>query len=145
LTRFRLFQEAFEAVGDYLAGFFCGEEAFEDAEIYVNGEVVVGDEDGAGNGSADHIQRAHFGDQRKSESVGVPAAVFLNEFDGQGDRAGEDVVEGAVESLFDFVFAAVVGDGDFHGEANLAGKAERGNRECRVLRPNYGEIPGSKN
>jgi len=25
------FQEAFEAGGDYLAGFFCGEEAFEDA------------------------------------------------------------------------------------------------------------------
>ena len=58
----QLFQEAFEAGGDHLAGFFRGEEAFEDAEVYVNGEVVVGDEDGTGDGSADHIQRAHSGD-----------------------------------------------------------------------------------
>ncbi len=50
----------------------------------------------------------------------------MNEFYRQTDRAGEDIVEGAVEGLFDLSFGAVVGNGDFHGEANVAGKAERG-------------------
>ena len=59
--------------------------------------------------------------------------MLLNEFDGQTDRAGEDVVKRAVESLLDFVFAAVVGDGDFHEEENVARQADLGNTECRVF------------
>jgi hypothetical protein len=116
-----------------LAGFFCGEEAFEDAEVYVNGEVVVGDQHGTGDGRADHIQRAHSGDQRKGEGVGVPAAVLLNEFDGQTDRAGEDVVKRAVESPLDVVLVAVVGDGDLHEEPNLSGSGDGRNTGCAVF------------
>ena len=59
--------------------------------------------------------------------------MLLNEFDGQTDRAGDDVVKGAVESSFDFVFGAVVGDGNFHEEENVAGQADLGNTECRVF------------
>jgi len=65
--------------------------------------------------------------------------MLLNEFDGQTDRAGEDVVKGAVESLFDFLFDAVVGDGDFHEEENVAGSADLGNTECRVFSRTEGE------
>jgi hypothetical protein len=40
----------FKASGDDLAGFVGGDEAFEDAEVCADGEVVIGDEDGAEDG-----------------------------------------------------------------------------------------------
>lgn len=46
----RLLEEGFHAGGDGLLGLGGGDEAFEEAEVGVDGEVVVGDEDGAGNG-----------------------------------------------------------------------------------------------
>jgi len=92
-------------------GFGGGDEAFEEAEVGVDGEVVVGDEDGAGDGSA---HEAGLGDEGEDQSVALPGAAFIGEFDGERDGSGEDVVERAVDGLFNFVDSAFVGDGNFH-------------------------------
>ena len=95
-------------------GFGGGDEAFEEAEIGVDGEVVVGDEDGAGDRSA---HKAGFGYKGKDQSVALPGAAFIGEFDGERDGSGEDVVERAIDGLFDFADGAMVGDGNFHGQS----------------------------
>lgn len=55
-----------------------GDEAFEQAQVGVNGEVVVGDEDGAGDRGA---HKTHFGDEGKDEGVAMPGAALLRKFD----------------------------------------------------------------
>lgn len=74
-----LLQEGFDAGGDGLLGLGGGDEALEEAEVGVNGEVVVSDKDGAGDRGA---HEAHFGDEGKDEGVAMPGAAFLREFDG---------------------------------------------------------------
>jgi hypothetical protein len=59
--------------------------------------------------------------------------VLLNQFDGQGDRAGEDVVERAVDGLLYFFFVAVVGNGDLHGRVNVANSDVGRNTGCGVF------------
>jgi hypothetical protein len=85
------------------------DEELEQAEIDVDGNVTVSHFYGALQRGA---ERSHFCNQRKSELVSIPGALLLQQLDGQVDNGFEQVVEGAIDRLFDFGHRTIVRNGD---------------------------------
>jgi hypothetical protein len=112
----RLVKEAFDALADGVFDLFGGDHVFENAEVDVDGDVLVGDVDGAFDRGA---EESHFDDERKGEAVATPAALFLRELDGHGDGGFKDVVEGTIDGLLDVFFGTLVRDGDFQMDVPL--------------------------
>jgi hypothetical protein len=100
------------------------DKTLEQAEIDVDSDVAVRHFDSTLDRSA---ERPHFGDQGEGEVVSLPGALFLQQLDGQIDNSFEQVVERAIDRLFDFGDRTIVRNGDAH-EA-IAGA------DCQDTRP----------
>jgi len=96
--------------GDHLLGFPGGNHALEEAQVGVDGEVVISDFDGAFDWGA---EQADFGGEGKGEGGALPAFLLGNDLYREAD-ALEQVVERAIDGADDFFRRAIVRDGDTH-------------------------------
>src|SRR5216683_4057723 len=100
-----LSQQAFDAIGqDGLRGFLWNETA-EQAEVGVDGNVVVGDFDGAFDGRA---EQAPLCGESEEQSGALPGSLLDVYFYGEIGGGSEQVVKGAIDGLHDFGFRAIV-------------------------------------
>ena len=106
---------------DYFVCLLGGNHALENAQVGVDGEVVIGDIDGAFDGSA---EETHFGGQGKREGGTLPALLLGDDLYGKAG-ALEEVVERAIDGADDFFLGPIVRDGDAH-QFHLDGSCRAG-------------------